>query len=304
MSRFSDLRDELYAAMRAIVPESLSDDRFDGREDGYGGVRAPSDWLMDYRRTLRQFDIRSSGTETGPGCNVLTHCEIRIVYGLETDLGLLDQMIQEDYRSILNEVIADPSKWTNASSVFIEDGAVPEAEIVNDPDDKPHNVVVSIPIVLDYRRMENEIVTPFDASQVWNHELGSSTWYNHTAQWPPGSGGGWTLHKIAVQAYVGYEARFDGLRFEVNNLWPHVACDFLYSYWNGTEWYELPQVTDATDCLTLDGDMRWRRPTDWVPTTVNGEGPYYYVRIIRIEGTSSNTRLIDNGRVLVSSYGT
>lgn len=55
-----------------------------------------------------------------------------------------------------------------------------------------------------------------------------------------------------------------------------------YEYWNGTAWTALSGVTDRTTNFTVAGVNRveYTLPTDWVPCTINSQGPFYYVRAV------------------------
>jgi len=101
---------------------------------------------------MRQFDIRTISTNQGPGCNLLTEAVIRVVYELNMDLGRLDRIIAEDTQTISYYGIDDPSHWTNANSVFIPADTDVVAEIVNDNNGKPKNVVINHPLIIDFRK--------------------------------------------------------------------------------------------------------------------------------------------------------
>lgn len=58
-----------------------------------------------------------------------------------------------------------------------------------------------------------------------------------------------------------------------------------WEYWNGSAWIALSSVSDGTTSFTnvtlADGQVvRWQMPVNrnWKTTTLNGAGPYYYVR--------------------------
>ena len=152
MSRVGDILDELITAVRGLTPQSETDDCFDCPEDGYGSVKAPQDWMLDPRRTMRQFDIRTVSTNPGPGCNFLSDALIRIAYPLTFDLGYLDRLIAEDIQTINVDLVSNPANWVDANSVFVPEGSDVVAEIVDDANGNSKNVVISIPITLDYRR--------------------------------------------------------------------------------------------------------------------------------------------------------
>jgi len=51
-----------------------------------------------------------------------------------------------------------------------------------------------------------------------------------------------------------------------------------WEYWNGA-WVALNAIDDTVGFTVVGGNaVLWEVPADWAPTTVNGQGPYWYVR--------------------------
>jgi hypothetical protein len=156
MNRYAAIIHRMIEGIQSIVPADMSDYRFECAEDGRGGILAPRDWIKDPLRRTREFDIRAlEHPSPGPGCNVLAKVGVRLAYRLDTDLGYLDTIIAEDVRSIISALVFNTFWWGSlANSVYMEDGDVPSSEIVSDNNDNPSTVVVSVPLVLDYRTKE------------------------------------------------------------------------------------------------------------------------------------------------------
>ena len=57
------------------------------------------------------------------------------------------------------------------------------------------------------------------------------------------------------------------------------SLGLVWEYWNGA-WTALSGVTDGTSGFTSTGlaYVSWTLPGDWATTTINSQGPYYYVR--------------------------
>lgn len=98
--------------------------------------------------------------------------------------------------------------------------------------------------------------------------------------------------------YIGYEFRFTEVDIDVST----VATDgtVVWEYWNGSAWAALSAVADETIGFTTSGSnsVVWTLPTDWATTTVNTQGPFYYVRA-RVATAGTSTALgasIDIGR--------
>ena len=152
--RYYDIVNSLITGIRNIVPESDSSYVFICAEDTKGSVSAPDDWIMDPMRRTREFDIRSTEfTVPGPGCDLKSKVAIRIVYELNQDLGFLDSMIQEDIQSIINNVMFDTQYWgIYADTVFVPSDENPTSELISNANGTPSTIVVSIPVVIFYRK--------------------------------------------------------------------------------------------------------------------------------------------------------
>lgn len=77
--------------------------------------------------------------------------------------------------------------------------------------------------------------------------------------------------------YVGYSHVFNEVRFNIGTA----ATDgvLTFEYYNGSTWVALT-VTDLTDNFKNAGSnsVTWTAPRDWAKTTINSQGPFYYIR--------------------------
>jgi hypothetical protein len=78
--------------------------------------------------------------------------------------------------------------------------------------------------------------------------------------------------------YFGHQEQFARLK-----LWVTTAgadTTLTWEYYNGSGWSALTGVTDGTSNFETTGDnvVSWTIPGNWATTTVNAQGPYYYVR--------------------------
>jgi hypothetical protein len=153
-SRYHLTIEAIQESIRRITPTYNPDIRFDCAEDGGGLLSSPNDWLVQPQRRTRDFDIRATTpTRPGPGCNVLHECAIRIAYEASTDLGLLDIIINEDLRQILNATTFDTTYWGSvANSVWVQEDIGASVQSVQDNNGNPTLYVVSVPLILDIRR--------------------------------------------------------------------------------------------------------------------------------------------------------
>ena len=65
------------------------------------------------------------------------------------------------------------------------------------------------------------------------------------------------------------------------------AYSIQWQYYNGTIWTNLSGVSDGTDSFKTEGEniVSFTIPGDWSTTTVNSQGPYYYIRANFVSGT-------------------
>lgn len=79
--------------------------------------------------------------------------------------------------------------------------------------------------------------------------------------------------------YFGHTEQFGGVK-----LWITTAGvgggTITWQYWNGTTWAALTGVTDGTSSFSTTGENKvtWTMPGNWATTTINSQGPFYYVR--------------------------
>ena len=80
--------------------------------------------------------------------------------------------------------------------------------------------------------------------------------------------------------YWGHSEEFNQLKLEVSQAASLGYCRLDWEYWNGSSWTLLSNVVDGTDEFENLGVniVSWDTPTGWATTSVNSQGPYYYVR--------------------------
>ena len=77
--------------------------------------------------------------------------------------------------------------------------------------------------------------------------------------------------------YLGLDVTYDRISIHVRTA--TTGTTLLWEYYNGVTWVTL-NATDNTASLIVGGFhvVSFDKPTDWATTTVDGAGPYYYVR--------------------------
>jgi len=78
--------------------------------------------------------------------------------------------------------------------------------------------------------------------------------------------------------YWGHSEQFPQMKVNVSTAGSGLTI--TWEYWNGSTWTALSGVTDGTSSFTTSGlnYVSWTLPGNWATTTVNSQGPYYYVR--------------------------
>ena len=80
--------------------------------------------------------------------------------------------------------------------------------------------------------------------------------------------------------YFGRDHKFDSIRLDISTAGAG-TWTILWEYWDGDSWEALTVVKDETNGFTTGGTglyARWGIPGAWATTTVNAQGPFYYVR--------------------------
>lgn len=90
--------------------------------------------------------------------------------------------------------------------------------------------------------------------------------------------------------YWGHPETFTGLKINISTA--GTGLTITWEYWNGSSWAALSGVVDGTNSFTTAGlnTVTWTLPS-WSTTTVNGQGPYYYVRA-RVSAVASPTQAL------------
>ena len=95
-----------------------------------------------------------------------------------------------------------------------------------------------------------------------------------------------TPSRYAEYDYILYLA--DDMQFNAAEVSVGTTGLIFYSmaweYWNGTTWNTLNNIQETVLYLsnfetTTPGTVYWDTPGNWVASTVNGSGPYYWVRV-------------------------
>ncbi len=80
--------------------------------------------------------------------------------------------------------------------------------------------------------------------------------------------------------YWGHGEKFNQLKLEVSTVADSGFATLTWEYWNGSSWASLPNISDGTNNYENLGvnTVSWTDPSGWATTSVNSQGPYYYVR--------------------------
>lgn len=95
--------------------------------------------------------------------------------------------------------------------------------------------------------------------------------------------------------YFGDTDIFSALYYVGNGGGSHTAA---WEYWNGSSWATLSDIYDRSSTLKTSSAgtvfnlsrFVFNYPSDWATTTVNSQGPYYYIRLRKTGGTVTGDR--------------
>jgi len=97
---------------------------------------------------------------------------------------------------------------------------------------------------------------------------------------------------VNQDSYIfGHHEQFSGLKINVSTAGTG-GFTITWQYWNGA-WTNLSGVTDDTSSFSVSGTnyVTWTLPGDWATTTINSQGPFYFVRARYTAGTVTVTPL-------------
>jgi len=78
--------------------------------------------------------------------------------------------------------------------------------------------------------------------------------------------------------YIGKDKQFSKVKMLIGTVGTSLSLDF--EYYNGSTWATLTVTDDASDWLAVGTyNIEFDPPSDWVETTVNGQGPYFWIRV-------------------------
>ena len=100
----------------------------------------------------------------------------------------------------------------------------------------------------------------------------------------------------------GHSEQFNRLKVNVSTVGTG-GFTITWQYWNGA-WTNLAGVTDGTSSFSTTGTniVSFTLPGDWVTTTVNSQGPFYFVRAAYTAGTVTITPLGKSSTLDVTRY--
>lgn len=78
---------------------------------------------------------------------------------------------------------------------------------------------------------------------------------------------------------IGGVDKFTTIVCDIGTAGSGTSPSITWQYWNGA-WTNLSGVTDNTSSFTSSGvnNVTFTIPSDWIPSTINSQGPFFYVR--------------------------
>ena len=106
--------------------------------------------------------------------------------------------------------------------------------------------------------------------------------------------------------YYAHNEQFNQIKQDVSTVLTFSAQPtILWEYWNGAAWVALAGVVDGTNGFETVGEniISYTLPVDWVTTTINAQGPLYYIRArLSVAGTITQTPIGNKATIDASRY--
>ncbi len=102
--------------------------------------------------------------------------------------------------------------------------------------------------------------------------------------------------------YFGHAEEFSQLKLDISTAGTG-GFVIAWEYWNGA-WVALSGVSDGTSSFSNTGEniVSWTSPGDWATTSVDGNGPVFYVRAAYVSGTVTIAPLGRKAKLDVTRY--
>ena len=80
--------------------------------------------------------------------------------------------------------------------------------------------------------------------------------------------------------YWAHSEIFNKMKLEISTARSATSSTIVWEYWNGSIWTSFSPTTDEIGDFDSTGVklLEWGTLSGWATTTVNGQGPYYYIR--------------------------
>ncbi len=109
--------------------------------------------------------------------------------------------------------------------------------------------------------------------------------------------------------YIGQSSPFRNVFVDISTqgAGDAIAAETVWEYYNGTAWVSL-NISSTVDTLanftgaTGAKQMQFLQPTDWAQTTINAQGPFFYIRLRCTADNVFNTTPPVADQINVSTY--
>jgi hypothetical protein len=221
---------------------------------------------VEFNGTNQKLDLGSTVTSTGP-FSLVTLCSPddlstdRPVGGDGTDSVAITSTGAVELTVGTETLLLSPTSTIAATDTVL-------LEVYRDDNDEPTAVV------------NGDLVTSREVAAAIADD--GAVYTDETTEANDATAGDLTLLPpvpVATDAYlVGMSYPFRRLNLVVDTAGVG-AYTVTWKYWNGA-WTNLSGVTDGTSGFksTGGGEVSWTVPGDWATTTINSQGPFYYIR--------------------------
>ena len=204
--------------------------------------------------------------------------------------------------------------WDNERTVVKQEN---NAGISNDPNKCLRKITISSFTASTNLNKINSYMKPDEAidysdvspvSAAIRHNFGTAYADDTTDANDAGAGDIYLIQQDAQAddaAYIGLPAPTTGIIVTNATTAADWVLTLTWEYYDGDSWESLQGIVDETDSFqNLGSDMfiTWDVPPDWEPTTINSQGPFYYVRARVSAFTSINQTFLADQMWAIGAY--
>jgi uncharacterized phage protein gp47/JayE len=246
-----------------------------------GSANASLNFPTDKKFTTKLYLRRNNAIRLlqKDGSTAVIESGISAAYNM-SDYRFLTLLVDSKRNNLLH-IDFDPSDFLNAAAVTAKEIAeiineqLPGAEAFASSNDTRVSLTSNIK-----RDSKSRIRVVENFTKIFSYNSSLLTFGDITTQSRTAAINVMILSNDEDKVYVGHvDVKFSTIAVFLSTVASDMVT-FKLQFFNGSVFEDLGHF-DGTEGFTKDGTIRFHAPEYWQKTTINGEGPYYWVRIVR-----------------------